>query len=399
MTYGAGGTTRNAHGRADQVDQAGPRHRGDGAPVLRRRADRAAGRRSSTRSRRRASRTCSPCAATRPAARPSGRPHPGGLQLLRRADPADRGALRLLRRRRLLPRGPPGRARPRERPRATRSRSRRPAPRFLITQLFFDNELYFDFVEQARAAGITVPIVPGIMPITNYGQIKRFTEMCGASIPDALERELNGRADDPEAVAELGVAYATLQCSDLLARGAPGIHFYTLNRSPATRAILAALRAAHPWTARPLRQPTGSRPDHEAFPLDRSRPQRSSAVLDASRAQPRSPPTPGGSGCRALSARPPASIASISVSPSRSSSRSASLSRASRARCRTGVRGPVGDRSARRARAARATARRLASARARASRTGRPWPARHSWTSSPSTTSRLDRNSPAGSGV
>ena len=86
------------------------------------------------------------------------------------------------------------------------------------------------------------------MPITNLGQIKRFTEMCGASIPQELERELNGRADDPEAVAELGVAYATLQCSDLLARGAPGIHFYTLNRSPSTRAILAALRAAHPWT-------------------------------------------------------------------------------------------------------------------------------------------------------
>ena len=122
---------------------------------------------------------------------------------------------------------------------------------FLITQLFFDNELYFEFVEEARSAGVTVPIVPGIMPITNYGQIKRFTEMCGASIPDELERELNGRADDPEAVAELGVAYATLQCSDLLARGAPGIHFYTLNRSPATRAILAALRAAHPWTRAP----------------------------------------------------------------------------------------------------------------------------------------------------
>jgi methylenetetrahydrofolate reductase (NADPH) len=119
---------------------------------------------------------------------------------------------------------------------------------FLITQLFFDNELYFDFVEDARAAGITVPIIPGIMPITNFGQIKRFTEMCGASIPAELEGELNGRADDPEAVAELGVAYATLQCSDLLARGAPGIHFYTLNRSPATRAILAALRAAHPWS-------------------------------------------------------------------------------------------------------------------------------------------------------
>ncbi len=118
---------------------------------------------------------------------------------------------------------------------------------FLITQLFFDNDLYFEFVELARAAGIGVPIIPGIMPVTNFAQLKRFTEMCGASIPEQLERELAERADDPEAVAELGVAYATLQCSELLARGAPGIHFYTLNRSPATRAILAALRAARPW--------------------------------------------------------------------------------------------------------------------------------------------------------
>jgi methylenetetrahydrofolate reductase (NADPH) len=119
---------------------------------------------------------------------------------------------------------------------------------FLITQLFFDNEAYFEYVEDARGVGIEVPIVPGIMPITNHGQIHRFTDMCGATIPEELEQQLNGRADDPEAVAELGVAYATLQCSDLLARGAPGVHFYTLNRSPATRAILAALRAAHPWT-------------------------------------------------------------------------------------------------------------------------------------------------------
>ena len=120
--------------------------------------------------------------------------------------------------------------------------------RFLITQLFFDNEFYFDFVEQARAAGVTVPIIPGIMPVTNFKQIKRFTEMCGASIPPDFERELAARADDPAAVSEVGVAYATLQCADLLARGAPGIHFYTLNKSPATRAILAALRAAQPWT-------------------------------------------------------------------------------------------------------------------------------------------------------
>ena len=122
---------------------------------------------------------------------------------------------------------------------------------FLITQLFFDNELYFDFVDQARAVGINVPIVPGIMPITNFGQIKRITGMCRATIPDTLECELEARADDPKAVEDLGVAYATLQCSELLARGAPGIHFYTLNRSPATRSILAALRAARPWARAP----------------------------------------------------------------------------------------------------------------------------------------------------
>src|SRR3954467_10393858 len=123
--------------------------------------------------------------------------------------------------------------------------------KFLITQLFFDNELYFDFVERARAAGIDVPIIPGVMPVTNFSQIKRFTEMCGASIPGQLECELEARKDDPDAVRDLGVAYATLQCSELLARGAPGIHFYVLNRAPVARSVLAALRAARPW-ARPL---------------------------------------------------------------------------------------------------------------------------------------------------
>jgi methylenetetrahydrofolate reductase (NADPH) len=118
---------------------------------------------------------------------------------------------------------------------------------FLITQLFYDNELYFNFVEEARAAGITVPIIPGIMPVTNFGQIKRITEMCAATLPEPFERELAERADHPEAVTELGVAYASLQCADLLARGAPGIHFYTLNRSPATRAILSSLRLHRPW--------------------------------------------------------------------------------------------------------------------------------------------------------
>jgi methylenetetrahydrofolate reductase (NADPH) len=118
---------------------------------------------------------------------------------------------------------------------------------FLITQLFFDNALYFDFVARARATGIGVPIIPGILPITQIGQLERMTKMCGASIPEGLHRELHARADQPEAVIDFGVAYATLQCAELLQAGAPGIHFYTLNRSPATRAILGALKLSRPW--------------------------------------------------------------------------------------------------------------------------------------------------------
>ena len=120
---------------------------------------------------------------------------------------------------------------------------------FLVTQLFFDNPRYFGFVERARAAGIRVPIVPGIMPFTNVEQVERFTAMCGASIPTALHAAMEVRREDPDGARELGVAYATLQCADLLRRGAPGIHFYTLNRSPSTRAIVAALRASEPWRA------------------------------------------------------------------------------------------------------------------------------------------------------
>ena len=115
---------------------------------------------------------------------------------------------------------------------------------FLITQLFFDNAHYFRFVERARAAGITVPIIPGIMPIANVSQIERFTKMCGATIPPSLFSELDRCRDDPAAVAALGVAQATAQCVELLREGAPGIHFYTLNQLPATRVILTALRAA-----------------------------------------------------------------------------------------------------------------------------------------------------------
>jgi methylenetetrahydrofolate reductase (NADPH) len=121
---------------------------------------------------------------------------------------------------------------------------------FLITQLFFDNAMYFDFVDRARAAGVEVPIIPGIMPITNIAQIEKITGLCGATIPDGLRRELHLREDDRAALTEFGVAYATLQCTELLAHGAPGIHFYTLNRSPATRAILSALKLQRPWELR-----------------------------------------------------------------------------------------------------------------------------------------------------
>jgi methylenetetrahydrofolate reductase (NADPH) len=126
---------------------------------------------------------------------------------------------------------------------------------FLITQLFFDNARYFDFVSRARAKGIEVPIIPGVMPITHAGQVERMASLCGAAIPDGLRRELRAREDHPEAVLDFGVAYATLQCAELLAGGAPGIHFYTLNRSPATRAILSALKLSRPWVAaaRPAR--------------------------------------------------------------------------------------------------------------------------------------------------
>ena len=117
---------------------------------------------------------------------------------------------------------------------------------FIITQLFFDNRHYFRFVERARKAGVDVPIIPGIMPITDAAQIERITRMCGASMPPLLRAEMERRRDDPVATMQLGLAQATAQCIGLIAGGAPGIHFYTLNQSPATRMILTALRLANP---------------------------------------------------------------------------------------------------------------------------------------------------------
>jgi len=113
---------------------------------------------------------------------------------------------------------------------------------FLITQLFFRPEDYFAFVTRARAAGIGVPIVPGIMPVTNLAQLERFTSMCGASIPARLRAALEAASGDSEVI-RVGIDWATAQCRDLLEGGAPGIHFYTLNRSLSTRIVFQNLAA------------------------------------------------------------------------------------------------------------------------------------------------------------
>jgi methylenetetrahydrofolate reductase (NADPH) len=118
---------------------------------------------------------------------------------------------------------------------------------FLISQLFFDNDAYAEFVRRTRAAGLAVPMLPGLMPITNFEQITRFVAMCGAKLPPKLRVEMESREGDLSAVEDLGVAYAAMQAVELLKSGAPGIHFYTLNRSPATRAIVSAMLAASAW--------------------------------------------------------------------------------------------------------------------------------------------------------
>lgn len=113
---------------------------------------------------------------------------------------------------------------------------------FVVTQLFFDNKQYFDFVERARNAGVSVPIIPGIMPITNFKQIKRFTEMCGATIPSDLVVRLEPYQDDLKMTYDVGVEFAIDQCRELLEKGAPGLHFYTLNKSRATVDIFSSIR-------------------------------------------------------------------------------------------------------------------------------------------------------------
>ncbi len=112
----------------------------------------------------------------------------------------------------------------------------------VITQLFYDNADYFGFVERARRAGIALPLVPGIMPITTWPQIERITTLSGNQVPPRLRTALERVRDDEQAAVAVGVEWATRQCAELLREGAPGIHFYTLNRSPATRAIFENLR-------------------------------------------------------------------------------------------------------------------------------------------------------------
>ena len=116
---------------------------------------------------------------------------------------------------------------------------------YIVTQLFYDNRDFYDFRERCELAGIHVPIIAGIMPITNVAQIKRFIGMCGAKIPQPLLLKLEQLEQDPEAVYAAGVEYATRQCQDLLFHGVDGIHFYTLNKSKATVQICKALNVPH----------------------------------------------------------------------------------------------------------------------------------------------------------
>ena len=112
---------------------------------------------------------------------------------------------------------------------------------FLITQLFYDNRYFFEFMERAQGAGIDVPVIPGVLPILNTAQIRRFTSLCGATIPPELDGKLEQYAEDDNAVRELGVEYASRQVEELWENGVPGVHFYVLNRSYSVSRILANL--------------------------------------------------------------------------------------------------------------------------------------------------------------
>ena len=109
---------------------------------------------------------------------------------------------------------------------------------FLVTQLFYDNRHYYDFLERARAGGIDVPIVPGVLPVLNSAQVRRFTTLSGSEIPPDLDKLLDKYSDNDDSAKDMGVEYATAQVRDLWESGAPGVHFYVLNRSYSVSRIL-----------------------------------------------------------------------------------------------------------------------------------------------------------------
>lgn len=113
---------------------------------------------------------------------------------------------------------------------------------YILTQLFFDNDDYFRFVERARKIGISIPIIPGIMPITNFIQLEKFTSMCGAKIPKPLFEKLEKMKNDLEAIRNYGVEYAVKQCEELLKNDAPGLHFYILNQIGSIQKIYQKLQ-------------------------------------------------------------------------------------------------------------------------------------------------------------
>ncbi len=113
---------------------------------------------------------------------------------------------------------------------------------FAITQMFFDNRFFYEFLEKSQKAGIDIPIIPGIMPITNFKQIKKFAQMCGATIPLDLVKRLQSIEDKPEEIEKAGIEFAVQQCIDLLKNGVKGLHFYTLNKSKATIQIYERIK-------------------------------------------------------------------------------------------------------------------------------------------------------------
>jgi len=115
---------------------------------------------------------------------------------------------------------------------------------FVTTQLFFDNTAYFKFVENCRRAGITIPVLPGLMSITSRKQALRFCDMCGSSIPTALNEQLLAAGDDKAAVETVGIEWSYQQARELLEKGAPGIHLYILNRAGPAIALLEKLQSA-----------------------------------------------------------------------------------------------------------------------------------------------------------